>query len=250
MAWSCAHGRQKHHHPAIDGRKTPRGPNPHKLSRENRQNKGEMPSEDCVPEPIPKPRPVFTSKPPNPIRLLPRHLQTQTSQGYQRGCMAPATASPSAAWFPGSLLCPLTQVNCVGTPRASRSLSSARIAWTRSLFLTGPSLVIHPFRCQFIYHSVTHEIEYLLSVRISSGELRSIISSVRRMAVSSARWLVCSLPWSRSEMFLFFLVSNSAWRCSDERTWGRWGRNRRPRQPWRPPFRCRGSSHPCRRREP
>lgn len=192
----------------IDGRKLPVV-----LTTQAEQRKSPKQRRDaisCVTEPAPKQLPIFTPKPQNFIASPPMHPPTQTSQGYQSGCKAPATASPSAAWFPGSLLCPLTQVNCVGTPRASRSLSRARIAWTRSLFLTGPSLVIHPFRCQFIYHSVTHEIEYLLSVRISSGELRSIISSVRRMAVSSARWLVCSLPWSRSEMFLFFPVSNSA----------------------------------------
>ncbi|KAK1834122.1 hypothetical protein QBC39DRAFT_31664 [Podospora conica] len=152
-----------------------------------------MPPEACPPNP----RPTIIPEPH-------RAPVSKDLKGYhQSGFIAPATASTSAASLPGSLLCPLTQVNWVGTPRASRALSSSRIATTRSLFLTGPALDIHPFRCQFMYHSVTHEMAYLLSVRISSGEFASITSRLRRMAVSSARWFVCSLPWSRSEMFLF-----------------------------------------------
>ncbi|KAI2634241.1 hypothetical protein GGS26DRAFT_39088 [Hypomontagnella submonticulosa] len=121
--------------------------------------------------------------------------------------LAPSTASPSAATFPAVPAWPLTHWKYVFVPAASRSSILARMASTRSLFFTGPSLVLQPFFCQFTYHSVAQLIEYLLSEKIRIFWLVGTLSKARRTAVNSALWFVCMSPLRRSETFLYRGVS-------------------------------------------
>ncbi|KAI1657430.1 hypothetical protein F4813DRAFT_76186 [Daldinia decipiens] len=109
-------------------------------------------------------------------------------------CLAPFTASSSAATFPGSAAWPFTHWKKVFVPASVRSSILARIASTRSLFFTSPSLVFQPFFCQFTYHSVAQLIEYLLSEKMRIFCSTGTVSKARRMAVNSARWFVCTSP--------------------------------------------------------
>lgn len=123
---------------------------------------------------------------------------------------APLTARRSAASFPGSLLCPFIHSKNVLTLSLSRSSILSRIDSMRSLFSTALLLeVIQLFRRQLWNHSVTHLIEYWLSVKIVTSRCRGAMSRARRIAVSSARWLVCRLPFRGSETFLLVITGVS-----------------------------------------
>ena len=116
---------------------------------------------------------------------------------------APSTASRSAASLPGLLACPLIHSKSVRTFTFCRSSIFARTFSTRSLFSTGfPADVFQPFFLQLMYQFVTQSIAYLLSVMMLASLLRGTISRARRIAVSSARWLVCRVPGNASDMFL------------------------------------------------
>ena len=116
---------------------------------------------------------------------------------------APLTASRSAASLPTLLECPLIHSKSVRAWSFSRSSVLVRMFSTKSLFSTGfPAAVRHPFFLQLMYQLVTQSMAYLLSVIILASRLRGIISRARRIAVSSARWLVCRVPGSASDKFL------------------------------------------------
>ena len=116
---------------------------------------------------------------------------------------APLTASRSAASLPTLLECPLIHSKSVRAWSFSRSSVFVRMFSTRSLFSTGfPAAVRHPFFLQLMYQFVTQSMAYLLSVIMLASLLRGMISRARRIAVSSARWLVCRVPWSASDKFL------------------------------------------------
>ena len=73
----------------------------------------------------------------------------------------------------------------------------------RSLFSTGLLLAVFQlFRRQLMNHTVTQSIAYRLSVKMVTSRCRGAISRARRIAVSSARWLVCRLPSKGSDTFL------------------------------------------------
>lgn len=109
----------------------------------------------------------------------------------------------SAATLPESVLCPLTHRNIVIVPDLSRVSMNERTALIMSWFITvSPPRVLQPLLAQLLYHSLTQLIEYVLSEKIRTDCVTGTAWRARRIAVNSARWFVCTEPFSRSEMFL------------------------------------------------